>query len=119
MGVFNSISNWFKRDRKDALELPMYGFFGASAITRKPFARLVFANICDIKADLGNDVEFVNNGSDDAMRYAYFKRFYENNFHKVFHMLWQQGYAVIGTDVERFSLLRPNDTQRTPTPTAI
>lgn len=110
MGVLNSISNWFKRDRKNALERPIYGgFFGGLQVTRKPFARLVFANICDILADLGNDVELTNNGTQDTMRFVYFKQFYERNFHKVFHLLWQQGYAVIGTDGLRFSLLTPRE----------
>ena len=109
MNIFNSIGSWFKRDRKDALEIPMYGgFFGGSILSCKPFAKLIFANICDILADLGNDVELTNNGS-DTMRFVYFKLFYERNFHKVFHLLWEQGYAVIGTDGERFSLLRSNE----------
>lgn len=110
MGVFNSIGNWFKRDRKNALEMPILGgFFGGGQVSRKPFARLIFANICDILADLGNDVELENNGTKDVMRFVYFKQFYERNFHKVFHLLWHQGFCVIGTDGERFSLLRPTE----------
>ena len=110
MSVLNSISNWFKREKKNALEIPMYGgFFGGLQVSCKPFARLIFANICDILADLGNDVELTNNGTKDVMRFVYFKQFYERNFHKVFHLLWQQGFAVIGTDGERFSLLTPNE----------
>ena len=107
MSILNSIGSWFKRDRKDALENPFIGgFFGGIPMTCKPFARLIFANICDILFKLGNDVEFANNGTQDIMRFAYFKQFYERNFHKIFHLLAQQGYAVIGTDGERFSLLR-------------
>lgn len=110
MSIFNTIGNWFRRDRKDALELPMYGgFFGGAGITRKPYARLIFANICDIKASLADDVELVNNGSTDTMRFVYFKQFFERNARKVFHLLWQQGFAIIGTDGERFSLLRPSE----------
>lgn len=109
MSIYNSISNWFKRDRKDALELPMYGgFFGGTPISRKPFGKLIFANICDIKASLSDDVEFVNNGS-DTMRFVYFKQFFERNARKVFNLLWRDGFAVIGTDGERFSLLTPNE----------
>lgn len=109
MSIFNTIGSWFKRDRKDVLELPMYGgFFGGAPISRKPFGRLVFANICDIKIALGNDVELINN-SGDTMRFAYFKQFYERNFAMVWHLLFQQGFAVIGTDGERFSLLTPNE----------
>ena len=110
MKIFNTIGSWFKRDRKDALELPMYGgFFGGTPISRKPFGKLVFANICDIKIALGNDVVFVNNGSGNTMRFAYFKQFYEKNFGLVWHLLYQQGFCIIGTDGERFSLLRPNE----------
>lgn len=110
MGVLNSISNWFKRDKKNALERPIYGgFFGGVQVSCKPFARLIFANICDILADLGNDVELTNNGTEDIMRFAFFKQFYERNFHKIFHLLWQQGFAIIGTDGERFSLLTSNE----------
>ena len=109
MKILNAIGSWFKRDRKDALELPMYGgFFGGAPISRKPFGRLVFANICDIKANLSNDVEFVRK-TGEVMLFAYWKRFYEQNAKMVFHLLWQQGYCVIGTDGERFSLLRPNE----------
>lgn len=110
MKIWNTIGNWLKRDRKDALELPMYGgFFGGAPISRKPYGRLIFANICDIKAQLGNDVELVNNGTTDTMRFVYFKQFYERNFALVWHLLWQQGFAVIGTDGERFSLLKANE----------
>ena len=110
MSILNSIGSWFKRDRKDALENPYVGaFFGGVTLTRSPFARLVFANVCDILYSLGNDVELKNNGTRDIMRFAYFKQFYERNFHKVFHLLAQQGFAVIGTDGERFSLLRNSE----------
>lgn len=108
MKVFDTIGSWFKRDRKDALEVPLWGgFYGSACITRKPFAKLLFANICDLLAVLGNDVELKDNGGGDTMKFAYFKQFYNRNFHKVFHLLWQQGFAVIGTDGERFSLLKP------------
>lgn len=110
MKIFDAIGNWLKRDRKDALEMPMYGgFFGGVPVSRKPFGKLVFANICDIKAALGNDVELTNKGTSDTMRFAYFKQFYERNFAVVWNLLWQQGYAIIGTDGERFSLLKANE----------
>lgn len=110
MSVLNTIGNWFKRDRKDALERPIYsGFFGGLQVSCKPFGRLVFANICDIKADLGNDVELKPKNGTEVMRFAYFNQFYKRDFHRVFHLLWQQGFAVIGTDGERFSLLNANE----------
>lgn len=109
MRLFNAIGSWWKRDRKDALERPLYGgFFGGTPISKYPFGKLIFANICDIKAALGNDVDFKNMGG-DTMRFVYWKQFFERNFAQVFHLLWKQGFVVIGTDGERFSLLTCNE----------
>ena len=117
MKITDYISQWFKRDKKNVLEQPIYGgFYGGIQTTRHPFARLLFANICDILASLAHDVEFVNNGSTDTMRFVYFKQFYERNARKVFHLLWQNGFAVIGTDGERFSLLNANEYTTTTDP---
>ena len=87
------------------------GFDGIGCL---PFARLVFRNIVELLTDILNDVELVNQGSDN-MKFAEFKRFMEDEGQAALFKTFRYGYAVIGiTDTGTIRLLsRDEYTERT------
>lgn len=82
---------------------------GFEGITSKPFARLVFRNIVELLTDIINDVELINNGSDN-MQFAEFKRFVEDDGQTALYRTFRHGYAVVGVfDTGTVRLLEPKE----------
>lgn len=72
-----------------AYDLPFYG------IGCKQFGETVFLNIVEILTDLANDVTWVNQGR-DAMRFAEFRRFFEDEAMRALWLTYRRGFAVVG-----------------------
>lgn len=91
----NIIDRIFPRLRLRASVLRTGWTSGFQGITCLPFARLVFRNIVELLTDILNDVEIVNQGSDN-MQFAEFKRFVEDEGQAALYRTFRFGYAVVG-----------------------
>lgn len=79
------------------------GLFGGWGFEKKDFASLIWYNICDLLADILEDVQMnVGNVSDDGMLlFSQFKAFVYAWGRPVLQLLWDNGYCVIGYSNER------------------
>lgn len=74
----------------------------------KRFGEAIFINIVEILTDLANDVEWKNNGT-NAMRFAEFKRFYEDEAMRVLWRTYRYGFAVVALSDATLRLLDPDE----------
>lgn len=79
------------------------GLFGGWGFEKKDFASLIWYNICDLLADILEDVQMnMNEVSEDGMvLFSQFKAFVYAWGRAVLQMLWDNGYCVIGYSNER------------------
>lgn len=76
----------------------------------KRFGEVIFLNIVEILTDLANDVEWRNLGKGDAMMFAEFKHFYEDESMRVLWRTYRYGFAVVAiTDNGTMRLLDPDE----------
>lgn len=108
MKVKDYIRGLFARALNVLYDGNLGGFFGAMGISKYPFARLVFANICSILTDLDNDVEFVRK-SGDMMLFARFKQFFSQYAILIHTRLFEVGYVVIGLRGSDMWLMRSSE----------
>lgn len=90
------------------------GLFGGWGFERRDFASLIWYNICDLLADILEDVQMVvdSSSSMDAIElFASFKAFVFAWGRPVLQMLWDNGYCVIGylNTTGRFWIMTPNE----------
>lgn len=75
----------------------------------KRFGDAIFINIVEILTDLANDVEWSNMGKGDAMMFAEFRRFYEDEAMRVLWRTYRYGFAVVGISDATMRLLDPDE----------
>lgn len=119
MGVIrNMIDRVFPSRFRVLLNNLQGGFFGDGWFVKRDFASLIWYNICDIIADILEDVQLTpgNMSSDGMELYAQFKAFVYMWGRAVLQKLWDDGYCVIGWSTERgaFWIMTKNEyTQNT------
>lgn len=79
------------------------GLFGGWEFEKKDFASLIWYNLCDLLADILEDVQMsVGEVSEDGMLlFSQFKAFVYTWGRPVLQLLWDNGYCVIGYSNER------------------
>lgn len=79
------------------------GLFGGWGFEKKDFASLIWYNICDLLADILEDVQMnaKDLSEDGVLFFAQFKAFVYAWGRPVLQMLWDNGYCVIGYKSER------------------
>lgn len=79
------------------------GLFGGWEFEKKDFASLIWYNLCDLLADILEDVQIsVGEVSEDGMLlFSQFKAFVYTWGRPVLQLLWDNGYCVIGYSNER------------------
>ena len=75
---------------------PGYWVGGWDGITCLPFGELVFQNVVEMLTDLDNDVTFTNVTGRNAMTFAEFVRFFDEDGEAALWRVYRYGYAVIG-----------------------
>ena len=75
---------------------PSYYMTGWEGLTCLPFGELVFQNVVEMLTDLNNDVTWVNNTERNAMTFAEFKRFFNDEGEAALWRVYRYGFAVIG-----------------------
>lgn len=108
MDIKNSISKWI---------LGKYSFVGLPnsksqlsdfSETKQDFAQVIFTNIIELVTDIANDVT-LSLKKGDAMRFAEFNLFFENNAQIVLNELFNKGISVIAYNDEGFVKVDPTD----------
>lgn len=97
----------FLRRRHSVIGSYGYGL-SFEGIGCKRFGVAIFLNIVEILIDLANDVEWRNLGKGDAMRFAEFKRFYDDEAMRVLWRTFVDGFAVIGISDATMRMLDPD-----------
>ena len=97
MKIADYIRKMFRRNDGNVLFNTSTGFYGGFQCTNYPFARLVFANICDLLTDLANDVTFVRKVG-DVMNFAHFVTFFGQYGKYILTRIFDQGFVVIARD---------------------
>lgn len=70
------------------------------SISCYPYGETIYRNIVELLTDLCNDVQWVNLGKKDNLRFAEFKVFFERDGQTALWRCYKQGYAVIGVKQE-------------------
>lgn len=114
MTLRDYVSRLFPALLKKTSILKTDSYIGWEGLTRLPFGELVFRNIVELLTDLANDVTWVHMDKRDALTFARFTAFFEDEGKVVLWRIYRQGFAVIGLNKERgdFRLLNENEYQR-------
>ena len=95
----------------------MQGGFFSGWLVKRDFANLIWYNICDIIADILEDVQMTpGKMSDEGIElFAHFKAFIYAWGRAVLQRLWDNGYCVIGWSAERgaFWIMTQNEYTQT------
>lgn len=102
----NKISNFIQRifpERFRVLLNGWGGLFGGWGFEKKDFASLIWYNLCDLLADILEDVQMTvgNVSPDGVVLFSQFKAFVYAWGRPVLQLLWDNGYCVIGYSNER------------------
>ena len=109
MKIADYIRKMFRRNDGNVLFNTSTGFYGGFQCTNYPFARLIFANICDLLTDLANDVTLTRK-SGDIMNFAHFSAFFEQYGKYVLTRIFDQGFVVIARDKGgMYGILNPEE----------
>lgn len=89
-------------------------FFGGFGMTRYDFASLIWYNICDLLADILEDVQLTpgNMSAEGLQRFANFRAFMYEWGRSVLQVLWDEGFVVIAESPTGFELLSQNEYTR-------
>lgn len=114
MTLRDYVSRLFPRLAKTTSILKTGYYVGWEGLTCYRFGDLVFRNIVELLTDLANDVTWVHMDKRDALTFARFTAFFEDEGKVVLWRIYRQGFAVIGLNKERgdFRLLNENEYQR-------
>lgn len=110
MKIFDSIVDWYNRRRGNVLFSNIGEFYGGLNITKYPFAKLIYCNICGIMTDLLNDVTLIRENG-DTMVFAYYKTFVESWGIYMLTRLYDYGFVVVARDKTSnlFSILKQGE----------
>lgn len=88
------------------------GFFGGGfGFARYDFASLVWYNVCDLLADILEDVQMQpgNMTTEGMQRFAFFRAFVYEWGRSVLQLLWDEGFVVIAENERGFEILGSNE----------
>lgn len=110
MNIIDKIGGIFRRGANVLVNQSIIPF-SQFAESRMPFGIVVFQNIVELLTDITNDVMLVNKKpTEDVMRFALFKAFFDSWGKFVLTRLYLDGFVVIGySPVKGFRVLGVNE----------
>lgn len=116
MKISDFIGRVFPRFNRYSYLRPAYWVGGWEGLTCLPFGELVFQNTVEMLTDLNNDVTFTNVDGRDAMTFAEFVRFFNEEGEAALWCVYRYGFAVVGIRfegngnyIDRLRLLNPDE----------